>query len=69
MGLLLVEVKRRQIALPEQARSRLETIAALAMRMRETVRRLSEDCQANALDSSTEPVARRECGSDYRGLL
>jgi len=31
--LLLVEMKRQQIVLPEPARSRLETIAALAMRM------------------------------------
>jgi len=67
--LLLVEMKRQQIVLPEPARSRLETIAALAMRMRETVRRLSEDWQANALDFSTQPVSQRGRATNYRGLL
>ena len=41
--LLLVELRRRSIELPQQTVLRLETIATLAVRMRETVRRLSED--------------------------
>ncbi len=41
--LLLAELCRRNIELPQQAVLRLETIATLAVRMREMVRRLSED--------------------------
>jgi len=48
--LLLVELQRQELPLPEQARSRLETIASLAVRMRETVRRLSDDWQAQSID-------------------
>jgi len=48
--LLLVELQRQQLPLPEQARSRLETIAALAVRMRETVRRLSDNWRAHTFD-------------------
>jgi signal transduction histidine kinase len=47
--LLLVELQRNQLPLPEQLRPRLETIAALAVRMRETVRWLSEDWKEHAL--------------------
>lgn len=43
--LLIVELRRRNIELPQSARDRLETIATLAVRMRETVRRLSEEWQ------------------------
>jgi len=46
--LLLVELRRKNVALPEQAQSRLETIASLAVRMRETVRRLSEEWEGHA---------------------
>jgi signal transduction histidine kinase len=48
--LLLVELQRQEPQLPEQARARLETIALLAVRMRETVRRLSDDWQAHSID-------------------
>ena len=41
--LLLVELRRKNLELPAQAQLRLETIASLAVRMRETVRRLSEE--------------------------
>jgi signal transduction histidine kinase len=54
--LLLAELRRKNVELPAQAQARLETIAALAVRMRETVRRLSETCDAQAVDS-TEPSA------------
>jgi signal transduction histidine kinase len=47
--LLLVELRRTNVDLPPQAKSRLETIAALAVRMRETVRRLSDEWQAQPL--------------------
>lgn len=43
--LLIVELRRRNIELPQSARDRLETIATLAVRMRETVRLLSEEWQ------------------------
>jgi signal transduction histidine kinase len=46
--LLLVEWRRRNIELPRQAELRLETIAALAVRMRETVRRLSEEWETKS---------------------
>jgi len=58
--LLLVELRRKNLALPEPAQARLETIAALAVRMRETVRRLSEECQAQ---STQEPGAEREAAT------
>jgi signal transduction histidine kinase len=54
--LLLLELRRKNVELPEQAQSRLETIAALAVRMRETVRRLSEEWQAQpAHEAEEEP--------------
>jgi signal transduction histidine kinase len=42
--LLLFEMRRKNLALPLQAWLRLETIAALAANMRETVRQLTESC-------------------------
>lgn len=43
--LLLAEVRRKHDGrLPEGGQQRLETIAALAVRLRETVRRLSQEC-------------------------
>jgi signal transduction histidine kinase len=62
--LLLAESRRKNLRLPEQAQARLETIAALAVRMRETVRRLSDEWQAQSLraaqdeaDAATPTVA------------
>jgi signal transduction histidine kinase len=52
--LLLVELRRRNIELPRQAESRLETIATLAVRMRETVRRLSEEWEAQSESAAEE---------------
>jgi signal transduction histidine kinase len=46
--LLLVELRRKKVPLPPQAEHRLETIAALAVRMRETVRRLSDEWEAQS---------------------
>ena len=46
--LLLSEVKRKNDGkLPQGAQMRLETIAALAVRLRETVRRLSQEWETN----------------------
>jgi len=46
--LLLSEVRRKNDGkLPQGAQARLETIAALAVRLRETVRRLSQEWEAN----------------------
>ncbi len=52
--LLLVELRRRNIELPRQAELRLETIATLALRMRETVRRLSEEWEAQTEHEAEE---------------
>jgi signal transduction histidine kinase len=52
--LLLVELRRRNVELPAAALARLETIAALAVRMRETVRRLSESCEARGMNVGTD---------------
>jgi signal transduction histidine kinase len=46
--LLLVELHRKKVPLPQQAEHRLETIATLAVRMRETVRRLSDEWKAQS---------------------
>lgn len=46
--LLLVELHCRNIELPPTLEVRLETIATLAVRMRETVRRLSEEWEASS---------------------
>ena len=56
--LLLVELRRNNLELPAQAQLRLETIASLAVRMRETVRRLSEEWE----ERMTQPVAGDEGG-------
>jgi nitrogen-specific signal transduction histidine kinase len=44
--LLLVELRRNKIDLPEGMIARLETVASLAVRMRETVCKLSEEWEA-----------------------
>jgi len=44
--LLLVELHRKKVPLPPETEHRLETIATLAVRMRETVRRLSDEWEA-----------------------
>jgi signal transduction histidine kinase len=45
--LLLAEVRRKNDGrLPQGGQQRLETIAALAVRLRETVRRLSQECES-----------------------
>jgi signal transduction histidine kinase len=46
--LLLVELRRKKVPLPQQVEHRLETIATLAVRMRETVRRLSDEWEAQS---------------------
>jgi len=47
--LLLAEVRRQKSTqFSESSLKRLETIAALAVRMRETVRRLSQACEAHS---------------------
>jgi signal transduction histidine kinase len=58
--LLLVEMRRKNVELPPQAQARLETIAALAVRMRETVRRLSEEWQAQAVHPARGRAAQAE---------
>jgi signal transduction histidine kinase len=46
--LLLAEVRRKNDgSLPHGGQQRLETIAALAVRLRETVRRLSQECETH----------------------
>ena len=45
--LLLAEIRSKKDGrLPHGGQQRLETIAALAVRLRETVRRLSQECEA-----------------------
>lgn len=45
--LLLAEVRRKNDGrLPQGGQQRLETIAALAVRLRETIRRLSQECES-----------------------
>jgi signal transduction histidine kinase len=51
---LLVELRRHNIELPQQTVLRLETIATLAVRMRETVR-LSEDWETQS-EHATEQL-------------
>jgi signal transduction histidine kinase len=46
--LLLVQLRRTGIELPSAATARLETLAALVVRMRETARRLSEEWEENS---------------------
>jgi signal transduction histidine kinase len=52
--LLLLEVRRGHLELPPHNLQRLEIIAELAVRMRETVRQLGDRCQAAGEDLSTE---------------
>jgi signal transduction histidine kinase len=54
--LLLVELRRNKVPLPPQTERRLETIAALAVRMRETVRRLSDEWEAQSEAMTRELV-------------
>jgi len=54
--LLLVELRRNKVSLPPQSERRLETIAALAVRMRETVRRLSDEWEAQSEAMTRELV-------------
>ena len=54
--LLLVELRRKKVSLPPQTERRLETIAALAVRMRETVRRLSDEWEAQSEAMTRELV-------------
>jgi signal transduction histidine kinase len=58
--LLLAELHRKKLELPPQARARLETIAALAVRMRETVRRLSEEWEQREMPGSAEAEQEQE---------
>ncbi|MGB7846582.1 MAG: histidine kinase dimerization/phospho-acceptor domain-containing protein, partial [Candidatus Acidiferrum sp.] len=58
--LLLVESRGKKMELTPLAQSRLETIAALAVRMRETVRRLSEEWEMQAVEPAGDPGPRRE---------
>jgi nitrogen-specific signal transduction histidine kinase len=51
--LVPVELKRKGVELPPQTQARLETIATLAVRMRETVRQLSQAWEAQSEDSRT----------------
>ena len=62
--LLLVELRRQNVELPLQVKSRLETIAALAVRMRETVRRLSDEWRSQAL--SIEQIQPPPSNETYR---
>ena len=54
--LLLVELRRKKVSLPPQTEHRLETIATLAVRMRETVRRLSDEWEAQSEAMTRELV-------------
>lgn len=56
--LLLAEVRRKNDGrLPNGGQQKLETIAALAVRLRETVRRLSQECEARA-ESAHSPAGK-----------
>jgi signal transduction histidine kinase len=58
--LLLAEVRRKNDGqLPNGGQQRLETIAALAVRLRETVRRLSQDWEARHLPIHQRAVHQR----------
>ena len=54
--LLLVELRHKKVPLPPQTEHRLETIATLAVRMRETVRRLSDEWEAQSEAMTRELV-------------
>ena len=53
-----MELRRRNIELPQQTVLRFETIATLAVRMRETVPRLSEDWETQSKHASEELETR-----------
>ena len=58
--LLLAEVRRKNDGqLPNGGQQRLETIAALAVRLRETVRRLSQDWESRHRRVPQRPVQQR----------
>lgn len=57
--LLLVEVRRKRLDLPAHLEARLATIAELAVRMRETVRRLSEEWHAQEVAASSDHDAEQ----------
>ena len=61
--LLLADMRRKNLELPGAAQARLETIAELAVRMRETVRRLSEEWHAQGVDAEAAPA---EAGAPQR---
>jgi signal transduction histidine kinase len=69
--LLLVELRRKNVELPPQAQARLETIAALAVRMRETVKRLSECCEVLATSpaEAQETVSQGNVTSKFSSIL
>ena len=53
--LLLAEIRRKNDGrLPQGGQQRLETIAALAVRLRETVRRLSQECETRQNSAQQE---------------
>lgn len=56
--LLLIAVRQKSLELPGPAEQRLETIATLAVRMRETVRRLSEEWEELTEGGTLELVQR-----------
>src|SRR2546428_366589 len=62
LELLLAELRRRKDnSMPPTAQQRLQTIADLAVRLRETVRRLSDDLQ----NRSEERRVGKECRSRW----
>jgi signal transduction histidine kinase len=52
--LVLVELRRKKVELPPQAETRLETIASLAVGMRETVRSLSEEWECQVVQAARD---------------
>jgi len=58
--LLLLEARRGKLDLPLQTRQRLETIVELAVRMRETVRHLSDRWEAAGANGSGEKETEGE---------
>jgi len=55
--LLLMELRRHHVELPTLAQQRLETIASLAVRMRERVRHLSDRWESESAQVRREPEA------------
>ena len=58
--LLLLEARRGKLDLPPQTLQRLQTITELAVRMRETVRHLSDRWEAAGAGSSDDQEIRRD---------